>query len=811
MTRKTTRNYSLSARAKVPLNIFDGGPRFGSTKLAAAAIRGALTLAVLAALLLIAAFPAQAQTETVLYNFYYGSDGAYPIAHLTSDGAGNLYGTTCNYEGGGPGYGTVFELSPNGSGGWKETVLYSFTGGADGSNPIDSGVIFDSVGNLYGTTYQGGANGLGVVFELSPVGGSWTETVLYSFAGGADGANPLTGVIMDRAGNLYGTVSSGAVFELTPSGGGWTEQVIYATEVLEEGLTMDAAGNIFGAGDSGVFELSPNGNGGWSPTVIYTFCGYLPRPCGPVGTLVLDQAGNLYGTTDFGGSNDNGTVYKLSIGTKGKWTGAILHSFLGGTDGRDPFAGVVLDAAGDIYGTTHFGGKSDGGTVYELVALFGTTSYREKLLWSFSGWDGYWPLGSLILDSSGKLYGTTVFGGSSGQGVAFEVAGVPATTTTTLTSLPNPSASGQAVTFTAVVASNAGVPPGGETVSFMEGSTVLGTGTLSSGSASFTTSALPVGVNAIMAVYGGDSKFPGSKSNTVKQVVGAAVVKPTSLTFGPQPLNTTSPAKRISLFNTSSIPITVTSVNVQGDFAISVNTCENGVRPDTHCDVYVTYTPTGTGTAPRTGTITFVDTAFNSPQSAPLSGTVPYPTKTSVSTSGSPSLVGQAVTFTATVTSTHGTIPDGELVTFYDGTTALGSAALTSETAMFTTSSLSAKTHTIKATYAGDAAFVSSTGLLWQVVDRYPTTTALGSSSNPSAYGQAVTFTAAVTSAGPTPTGKVWFEDGTTGIATVTLSGGVATFTKSKLAVGTHPITAEYLGDAANAKSTSAVLDQVVQ
>ena len=313
-------------------------------------------------------------------------------------------------------------------------------------------------------------------------------------------------------------------------------------------------------------------------------------------------------------------------------------------------------------------------------------------------------------------------------------------------------------------------------------------------------------------LYGTASSGGANNQGVVYEIVKTtAVVKPTSLTFGPQPLNTTSSAKRISLFNTSSIPITVTSVNVQGDFAISANTCQNGVRPDTHCDIYVTYTPTGTGTAPRTGTITFVDTAFNSPQSAPLSGTVPYPTKTSVSTSGSPSFVGQSVTFTATVTSTHGTIPDGELVTFYDGTTALGSAALTSETAMFTTSSLSAKTHTIKATYAGDAAFVSSTGLLGQVVDKYPTTTALSSSSNPSAYGQAVTFTAAVTSAGPTPTGKVWFEDGTTGIATVTLSGGVATFTKSKLAVGTHPITAEYLGDSANAKSTSAVLNQVVQ
>src|SRR5208282_2359772 len=177
-------------------NISNAAPRFGSTKRAAGAphirvfcecvgmcaIRGALTLAVLSALLLIAARPAQAQTETVLYSFNY-SDGAYPQSNLTFDGAGNLYGTTSA-----GGYGTVFELSPNGSGGWNQTVLYRFTGGPDGGYPICS-LIFDSVGNLYGTAYSGGANGYGVVFELSPVGGSWTETILYSFAGGpADGA-----------------------------------------------------------------------------------------------------------------------------------------------------------------------------------------------------------------------------------------------------------------------------------------------------------------------------------------------------------------------------------------------------------------------------------------------------------------------------------------------------------------------------------------------------------------------------------------------------------------------------------------------
>ena len=520
-----------NSRTKSPLHICAVGPRFGSKKLAAGAphirafcecvgvcaIRAALILAVLSALLLIAARPAQAQKENVLYNFTGGSDGGYPNSSLTFDAAGNFYGTT---RGGGLfGYGTVFELSPNGSGGWNETVLYSFTGGADGSNPYSSNVIFDSVGNLYGTTYYGGANGDGVVFELSPVGTSWTETVLYSFAG----YGPWSGVIMDPAGNLYGTTVGGAVFELSPSAGGWTYQAIYdnTADEIYAGLTMNAAGDIFGASLVTVFELSPNGSGGWNETVLYNFTnakkdGYLAD-----GTPVLDQAGNIYGTTAGGGAKNDGTVYRLSPGETG-WTEQLLHSFNGSPkDGTTPWAGVVLDAAGNLYGTTEEGGSLYGGdldgTVYELVAPVGTGSYKEKVLWSFNGADGAAPGDSLILDSAGNLYGTTQVGGSSSAGVVFEVTGLPKVKTkTTLTSSPNPSTYGEAVTFTAVVTP---VPPDGETVTFEHGKTVLGTGSLSGGSASFTTSTLKVGTPAVEAVYGGDSKFAGSKSNVVKQVV----------------------------------------------------------------------------------------------------------------------------------------------------------------------------------------------------------------------------------------------------------------------------------------------------
>lgn len=492
-----------------------------------------------------AARPVQAQTETVLYNFCSQpscSDGSGPMSQLTSDGKGNFYGTTERGGQGcaGSGCGTVFELSPNGSGGWNETVIHSFTDAPDGAGPLLSLVIFDSVGNLYGTTESGGANGAGTVFELSPVGTSWTENVLYNFcsaANCADGGGPAAGLIFDPAGNLYGTflasgdsASSATVFELSPSDGGWTEQVIYEAGASEFGLTMDDSGNVYGTTgaigyfDYGtVFELSPNGSGGWNPTVIHTFAGYPKDGWNPVGNPVLDQAGNLYGTTNGGGPKGHGTVYKLSP-NEGGWTEEILPAFRECiVDGCTPVAGVVLDADGNIYGTTQ--GGSDGyamGTVYELVAPVGKGKYKEVPLWSFTGTDGSYPMASLILDRAGNLYGTTYQGGSSNAGVVFEVTGVRATTTTALSSSPNPSQSGQAVTFTAVVASTFGTQPDGETVSFMKGKTVLGTGTLSGGSATFTTSTLKVGTTSVTAVYGGDSNFAGSTSKAVKQLVKKA-------------------------------------------------------------------------------------------------------------------------------------------------------------------------------------------------------------------------------------------------------------------------------------------------
>lgn len=595
--------------------------------------------------LLIATRPAQTQTEGVLYNFFTtGYDGAYSYAGLTSDGAGNLYGTT--YSAGGctailcqpPGpAGTVFELSPNGYGGWNETTLYSFCSApncADGAGPM-SNVIFDSAGNLYGTTTYGGNGyglddgwGYGVVFELSPVGTGWTETVLYSFCpqnGCTDGIQPSSGLIFDRAGNLYGTFSNAygnggvdTVFELSPAGSGWTEQVIYANGGSFAGLTMDAAGNIFGASNTTVYELSPNGSGGWTPTVIDTLAG--------ASTPVLDIAGNLYVTTS--GPVSCGAVHKLTPGANGEWSEKILHTFkrdrLGGCD---PSAGIVLDAAGDIYGTTTFGGRYSAGTVFELAAPIGTGSRKESILFSFNDTDGGWPLASLILDSAGNLYGTTYEGGAyfgsgpdgNGYGVAFELSQVPhkVATATTLVSSPNPSSVGQAATFTAGVSSTAGTPPNGDTVSFMKGTTILGKATLSGGSASFTTSTLKVGTDLITAAYSGDSNFGGSTSNAVSQVVN------------------------------------------------------------------------------RASTTTMLASSLN------------------------PSNSGQSVTFTATVAGQFGGKVTGS-VTFLDGTTPLKTvflSVMSGGEAEYTTSKLTEGTHTITATYNGSTDFTASSASLTQTVN----------------------------------------------------------------------------------------------
>src|SRR5277367_624111 len=304
-------------------------------------------------------------TGHVLYAFRGGSDGASPQAGLIFDQAGNLYGTTSSGGGNGcfNGCGTVFELSPSGNGRWTETVLYAFSGGADGASPKGR-LVFDPSGNLYGTTLAGGnttCNGssCGVVFELSPSHGKWTETVLHSFTGGNDGASPFAGLIFDKAGNLYGTASlggkfnGGAVFCLAPHGGSWTETILHAFKGGSDGYfplagvvfhkshlygtTYSGGSKVCGSTGCGtVFQLAPRANGNWKETVIHRF--HIHDGLESLATPVLDKAGNLYATAFEGGTKSNcGTAFELTPSSDGKWKDTVLHQFCSGIkDGATP-------------------------------------------------------------------------------------------------------------------------------------------------------------------------------------------------------------------------------------------------------------------------------------------------------------------------------------------------------------------------------------------------------------------------------------------------------------------------------------------
>lgn len=280
-------------------------------------------------------------TETVLYSFLGGDDGFEPMGSLIFDASGNLYGTT--YGGGGSNIhcttnscGTVFELSPNTKDPWTEQVLYRFNGSTDGSSPV-SGVIQDSVGNLYGTTLYGGSNENGTVFELQQTGGSWKESVLYRFQGGGNAANPFGGVMFDTTGNIYGTLTGG------------------------------------GNGGGGIFELRPSGKR-WKERILYFFCTQNNCVDGrePWSTLLTDAAGNLYGTTLLGGSEtcplrvyECGTAFELRK-TKQGWQEVVLHEFGSGNDGYAPYAGLIFGANKTLIGSTVDGGTGQEGSVFEI-------------------------------------------------------------------------------------------------------------------------------------------------------------------------------------------------------------------------------------------------------------------------------------------------------------------------------------------------------------------------------------------------------------------------------------------------------------
>jgi uncharacterized repeat protein (TIGR03803 family) len=425
-----------------------------------------------AVLLLVSVTGVAKSQETVVHRFTGEKDGSKPLAGLVADAAGNLYGTTfyggtgkCNDGNEFFGCGTVFEVSLNSQGGWSETVLYSFQNAPDQGVSPKGGVVRDSAGNLYGTTYAGGSagctsGGCGTVFELTPplqAAGQWTETILYSFQGGSDGRGPSSDLLIDQNGTIYGTTAfggdltgvcdnfpggCGTVFRMTSnSDGTWTHTVLYRFQPTDDGqeplggLVMDVVGNLYGttyqggyystycgSGCGTVFQLAPpsKNDGSWTEQILLRFSG--TNGGAPLGDLILDDSENLYGTTTVGLDENgegvfNGNIYRLSPPSQqgGQWSQSVLYLCPAYSGPGSPGAGVIRDKAGYLYGTTVAGGSTQYGAVFQLAPPPQQGSeWIETTLHVFQGGsDGMYPEAGLVFGPNHQVYGTTYGGADS--------------------------------------------------------------------------------------------------------------------------------------------------------------------------------------------------------------------------------------------------------------------------------------------------------------------------------------------------------------------------------------------------------------
>ena len=477
----------------------------------------------------------------MLHGFTGGSDGGDPYGGLIFDGAGNLYGTT--FYGGNTdfcdetGCGSVFKLSPASGGGYTEAVLYSFAGGSDGEE-LWAGLIFDSAGNLYGTTSGGGNTntgscgvlGCGTVFKLSPAsGGGYTETVLYRFAGGSDGALPQAGLIFDSAGNLYGTTSQGG------------NSGYYGT----------------------VFRLAPASGGGYTETVLYSFAngsgGY-----GPQGGLIFDSAGNLYGTALAGGitssncAQDCGTVFKLSPASGGGYSYTVLYSFTGGSDGGNPLAGLIFDSAGNLYSTASMINGNAEGTVFEI---------------------GTGPFTGTISVPASYSFGNVATGNTS------QVATLTVQVSyATAVSFSNASLSGaNSADFSIGANSCAGTVAASKSCSI---------------SVTFTPSAAAGTVeSATLSIADSAANSPQTIALSGTSIA-PVTLSPTSVGFGSEAIGNTSANHTVTLTNlrSSAINLSVAIVGPRAaDFALNGGTCTSSLAASGSCTVIVTFTPQRSG------------------------------------------------------------------------------------------------------------------------------------------------------------------------------------------------------------------------
>ena len=387
----------------------------------------------IASILTIAAPTGSAQTVKILYS----STGPSPQANVTFDAAGDLF-WTANY--------LINELTPGSGGSWSYSEPFDSYNYNNYESDPEGTVVFDSAGNMYAAVGPARDND-GYILELTPAaGGTWTPQTIYAFPPTATyGSSPYAGLIFDTAGNLYGTTayggaygaqySGGTVFELSPqAGGGWKHQILHSFGNGTDGsipvtkLILDSAGNLYGATESGgiysqgtVYKLTKQPSGAWKEQILHHF-GSGTDGQSPIQQIAMDAGGAIYGTTTGGGLYGQGAAFELIQQENGAWKENLIHSFGSGTDGSGPYSGVTLDAAGHVYGTTFFGGTLGGGVLFELIPHGNGAAFAEKIVHDFvASGDGTNPLAGVTFDSSGNIFGTTEGGGANGEGIVYEI------------------------------------------------------------------------------------------------------------------------------------------------------------------------------------------------------------------------------------------------------------------------------------------------------------------------------------------------------------------------------------------------------